>query len=57
MSWVDHARNLPRQAEERRPQVVQEPIAHEGFRRALIGSFDPAPALPDDFTRLLDRLR
>lgn len=30
---------------------------HEGVRRALRGSFGAVPAMPQEFVRLLDRLR
>jgi hypothetical protein len=42
---------------QRGPQTVQPPIAHEGVRRALLGSFGSIPAMPDEFVKLLDRLR
>jgi hypothetical protein len=38
-------------------QAVAMPTAHEGVRRALLGSFGSIPAMPDDFVRLLDKLR
>ncbi|HMI19847.1 MAG TPA: hypothetical protein VK533_09900 [Sphingomonas sp.] len=39
------------------PQAVAMPAPHEGVRRALLGSFGSIPAMPDDFVRLLDKLR
>lgn len=33
------------------------PRPHEGVRRALLGSFSTVPAMPQEFARLLDRLR
>jgi hypothetical protein len=33
------------------------PTPYEGVRRALIGSFGAVPAMPQEFARLLDRLR
>jgi hypothetical protein len=41
----------------RGPQVVAMPQPHEGVRRALLGSFGSIPAMPEEFVRLLDRLR
>ena len=37
--------------------MVAMPAPHEGVRRALLGSFGSIPAMPEDFVRLLDRLR
>lgn len=42
---------------ERKPQVVSAPAPHEGVRRALLGSFGSIPAMPEEFTKLLDKLR
>jgi hypothetical protein len=36
--------------------VVDAPAAHEGVRRALLGSFGAVPPMPDEMKRLLDRL-
>ena len=32
-------------------------FTHEGVRRALLGSFGSIPAMPEEFVRLLDKLR
>jgi hypothetical protein len=37
--------------------VVGRPQPHEGVRRALVASFGQVPALPEEFRRLLNRLR
>lgn len=42
---------------QRGPQLVAMPVAHEGVRRALLGSFGSIPAMPEEFVKLLDRLR
>ncbi len=42
---------------ERGPQAVSAPVPHEGVRRALLGSFGSIPAMPEEFVRLLDKLR
>ena len=39
------------------PQAVAMPAPHEGVRRALLGSFGSIPAMPEEFVRLLDKLR
>ena len=39
------------------PQAVAMPAQHEGVRRALLGSFGQIPAMPEEFARLLDKLR
>ena len=41
----------------RGPQAVHSPAPNEGVRRALLGSFGSIPAMPDEFIKLLDRLR
>lgn len=41
---------------ERKPQTVSAPAPHEGVRRALLGSFGSIPAMPEEFTKLLDKL-
>ena len=33
------------------------PRPHDGVRRALIGSFGGIPAMPQEFLRLLERIR
>ena len=40
-----------------KPEVVAMPLPHEGVRRALLGSFGAVPAMPQEFIRLLERLR
>ncbi len=45
-----------REDNRRGPQVVALPDPHEGVRRALLGSFGQIPAMPQEFSRLLDRL-
>ena len=42
---------------DRGPQAVTPPAPHEGVRRALLGSFGSIPAMPEEFNRLLDKLR
>jgi hypothetical protein len=42
---------------QRGPQLVAMPVTHEGVRRALLGSFGSIPAMPEEFVKLLDRLR
>jgi len=42
---------------QRGPQLVAVPAPHEGVRRALLGSFGSIPAMPDEFLKLLDKLR
>jgi hypothetical protein len=39
------------------PQAVAMPAPHEGVRRALLGSFGSIPAMPDEFVRLIEKLR
>jgi hypothetical protein len=41
----------------RGPQIVAAPAPHEGVKRALLGSFGSIPAMPEEFARLLERLR
>jgi len=41
----------------RGPHVVALPAPHEGVRRALLGSFGSIPAMPEEFLKLLDKLR
>jgi len=41
----------------RGPHKVAMPAPHEGVRRALLGSFGSIPAMPDEFLKLLDKLR
>ena len=42
---------------QRGPQTVQTPPPNEGVKRALLGSFGSIPAMPEEFVKLLDRLR
>jgi len=42
---------------QRRPELAADPAAHEGVRRALLGSFGSIPAMPEEFIKLLDKLR
>jgi hypothetical protein len=42
---------------QRGPEFVTKPAPHEGVRRALLGSFGSIPAMPEEFVKLLDRLR
>ena len=42
---------------QRGPESVAVPAPHEGVRRALLGSFGSIPAMPEEFVRLLDKLR
>jgi hypothetical protein len=56
MSNVSHERMSVREDNRRGPQVVALPDPHEGVRRALLGSFGQIPAMPQEFSRLLDRL-
>jgi len=37
--------------------MISAPAPHEGVRRALLGSFGSIPAMPEEFVRLLDKLR
>jgi len=39
------------------PHAVAMPVPHEGVRRALLGSFGSIPAMPEEFLKLLDKLR
>jgi hypothetical protein len=57
MSGVNQSRTAVRWDELRGPQVVTSPLPHEGVRRALLGSFGSIPAMPEEFARLLERLR
>ena len=41
----------------RGPHAVAIPAPHEGVRRALLGSFGSIPAMPEEFLKLLDKLR
>lgn len=42
---------------QRGPELVAMPAPHEGVRRALLGSFGSIPAMPEEFVKLLDKLR
>jgi hypothetical protein len=57
MGSVSSDRNSPKWDQQRGPQVVAMPPPHEGVRRALLGSFGMVPAMPEEFTRLLAKLR
>ena len=39
------------------PEVVHVPRANDGLSRALLQSFGAIPAMPEEFVRLLSRLR
>jgi hypothetical protein len=54
---MHHSRTYARRDETHEPQIVRMPTPHEGVRRALLGSFGSIPAMPDEFTRLLDHIR
>jgi len=41
----------------RGPHAVAMPAPHEGVRKALLGSFGSIPAMPEEFLKLLDKLR
>ncbi len=56
MAPIDH-RSGPGQAGHRgRADVVAMPRRHEGVSEALLGSFQTVPALPPEWTLLLERL-
>jgi len=57
MASISQERAPPRWDTQRGPQSVSTPTPHEGVRRALLGSFGSIPAMPDEFIKLLDRLR
>jgi len=57
MGSVGQERASLKNAPQRGPQMVALPTPHEGVRRALLGSFGSIPAMPEEFTRLLDKLR
>lgn len=57
MSSTSQERKSMRWEQQHGPQAVAMPAPHEGVRRALLGSFGSIPAMPDDFVRLLDKLR
>jgi hypothetical protein len=57
MSSVSQERSSLKWDPQRGPQAVSPPAPHEGVRRALLGSFGSIPAMPEEFTRLLDKLR
>jgi len=42
---------------QRRPESVAMPAPNEGVRRALLGSFGSIPSMPEEFLKLLDKLR
>jgi len=39
------------------PQMAAMPIPHDGLRRALMGSFGSIPAMPEEFLKLIDKIR
>jgi hypothetical protein len=39
------------------PQMVAMPVPHDGLRRALMGSFGSIPAMPEEFLKLIDKIR
>lgn len=57
MSSVSPERRSLKWDAQRGPQVVAMPAPHEGVRRALLGSFGMVPAMPEEFVKLLDKLR
>jgi len=57
MASISPQRAALRWDPERNPQSIPTPTSHDGVRRALLGSFGSIPAMPDEFVRLLDRLR
>lgn len=57
VSQVNPERASLRWDAQRGPQPVATPAPHEGVRRALLGSFGSIPAMPEEFVRLLDKLR
>ena len=38
-------------------QFVAMPAPHDGLRRALMGSFGSIPAMPEEFLKLIDKIR
>jgi len=57
MSSVSQDRGSFKLDPPRGPHVVAMPAPHEGVRRALLGSFGSIPAMPEEFLKLLDKLR
>jgi hypothetical protein len=57
MGSVSPERSSLKWNSQRGPQLVAMPAPHEGVRRALLGSFGSIPAMPEEFVKLLDRLR
>ena len=57
VSQVSPERGSNRWNAQRGPETVTMPAPHEGVRRALLGSFGSIPAMPEEFVRLLDKLR
>ena len=57
MSSVSPERRSLKWDAQRGPQMVAMPAPHEGVRRALLGSFGMVPAMPEEFVKLLDKLR
>jgi len=56
MTGHEHRRPARSWDETRTREVIVSPRPHEGVRRALIGSFGAAPTMPQEWTRLLERL-
>ena len=42
---------------QQQPQFVAMPVPHDGLRRALMGSFGSIPAMPEEFLKLIDKIR
>jgi hypothetical protein len=57
MSSVNQRNQPPPWGKKSNPEVVALPRPHEGVRRALLGSFGAVPAMPQEFVRLLERIR
>jgi len=57
MDNPDNKRRSDRRHESAPVQIVSPPLPHAGIGSALRHSFDPPPAMPDDWSRLLNRLR
>ena len=57
VSQISPSRESLRWNSQRGPELVAMPAPHEGVRRALLGSFGSIPAMPEEFVRLLDKLR
>jgi hypothetical protein len=57
MSSVDQRGPSHNWDEKRKPEVIAMPRPYEGVRHALLGSFGAIPSMPQEFLRLLERLR